>query len=257
MVTTSPNLADSIVRRVTAHEHYKLYNLPPLHHEVQRGWHVIEKHHLVVSADGDYTTLSYTQDNIVCTLTKGYMCHMNTSLYPVSQGTWCSNALFTNNVQRILSKHRTSFQLVYLSNSCEAYSPNGYIPATVELTKEDPTLMLHRCFPWFNLICINILDYHLMQALKLTALTPSEIWTLSYHLPTYTPVNCESLIKQVSQINEDYPFSMHTQLIVATLVGVTLIIVSSLLDYCCFTHMRKCSNLVPKASSRIVGGVKS
>ena len=60
------------------------------------------------------------------------------------------------------------FQLVYLPNACEAYISNIYIPATVKLTRKDPTVTLPRCFHGFDLTYINISDYHFMQALNKT-----------------------------------------------------------------------------------------
>ena len=51
---------------------------------------------------------------------------------------------------------KTSFQLVFLPNACETDSRNIYIPATIELTSNDPTLTLHKRFLGFCLMYMNI-----------------------------------------------------------------------------------------------------
>ena len=47
---------------------------------------------------------------------------------------WCLQKTYCVNV-------RTPFQLVFLPNTCEAYSLNMYITATVGLSNNDPTLI--------------------------------------------------------------------------------------------------------------------
>ena len=56
-----------------------------------------------------------------------------------------------------------SFQLLYLPNACTSYSRNIYIPATVELTNNYPTLPVHKLFLVINLTYMNIIDYQHMQ----------------------------------------------------------------------------------------------
>ena len=68
----------------------------------------------------------------------------------LNRNLWVISALATKKLQiQCLQKvyHisvKTSFQLVFLPNACEACCRNMYIPTTLELTKNDPTLTLHK-----------------------------------------------------------------------------------------------------------------
>ena len=52
---------------------------------------------------------------------------------------WCLQKIYHVDI-------RTPFQLVFLPNTHEAYSMNMYIPATPELTNNDPTVTVHNYF---------------------------------------------------------------------------------------------------------------
>ena len=70
---------------------------------------------------------------------------------------------------------KTQFQLVFLPNTCEAYSQNIYIPTEVELTNNYPTLTLDKRLLGFNLTYMNITDYLFMQFVNVTKLTLEEL----------------------------------------------------------------------------------
>ena len=71
---------------------------------------------------------------------------------------------------------------------------NTYIPATVELTNNDPTLNLCKRILGFNLTYINI-NYQFMQSLNVTKVTPEQLEHLAHRLPNYTPVLYDFLTK--------------------------------------------------------------
>ena len=135
------------------------------------------------------------------------------------------------------------FQLVFLPNTCEAYSRNIYIPATVELTKNDPNLTLHKWFLGFNLMHMHITDYQFIQSLNVTPLTPEQLKQLAHTLPNYTMVNYDSLREQIQQIDENYLYSMPTWLIILTTVLGILIIGTGITVflYCKYKHTSNCS----------------
>ena len=118
----------------------------------------------------------------------------------------------------------TPFPLVFLPNACEDYNRNTYIPATVELTNNDPTLTLHKRFWSFNLTYMNITDHQFMQSLNVTKLTPEQLGWLAYKLPNYTMVDYDSLREQIQQIDEKYPYSKPTWLIILmTVLGTRMV----------------------------------
>ena len=53
-----------------------------------------------------------------------------------------------------------------------------------------------------------------MQSLNITKLTSEQWEWLSHKLPKYTTVNCDSLRRHIQQIDENYPYSMPTWLII-------------------------------------------
>ena len=76
---------------------------------------------------------------------------------------WAISTVCTDMVQRRCMKKtcrikvKTPFQIIYLPNACEANSRNIYIPATKELTNNDATCTLHKCFLGFMMI--NLYDH--------------------------------------------------------------------------------------------------
>ena len=65
---------------------------------------------------------------------------------------WAISALATKLLQTLCLwktyyiNVKTPFQLVFLPNTCEAHSRNIYVPNTVELTNNIPTLTLQKEF---------------------------------------------------------------------------------------------------------------
>ena len=88
--------------------------------------------------------------------------------------------------------------LLYLPNACDAFSRNIYIPATMELINNNPTLILQRCFLGVNLTYMNIMDYQIMWSINITNITQDQVEKLSHKLPNYSMVKYDSLIHNLA-----------------------------------------------------------
>ena len=90
---------------------------------------------------------------------------------------------------------------------------------------------------------MNITDYQFMQHLNVTKLTPKHLGQLIYMLPNCTMVNYDSLREQIQQINEKYPYSMPTSLILLiTELGIPMIGTRiTIFFYCKYKNTSNCS----------------
>ena len=61
---------------------------------------------------------------------------------------------------------------------------------------------------------MNITDYQFMQSLNMTRLTPYQFEQLAHRLLHYTIANYDSARQHIQQIDENYPYSMPTWLII-------------------------------------------
>ena len=68
--------------------------------------------------------------------------------------------------------------IIYVGNSCKAYSNNLYIPAKSELTSRDDTVVQHNYFQQFNTRYQNLTKYSLIEDLGIEKLTNKEIENL-------------------------------------------------------------------------------
>ena len=73
-----------------------------------------------------------------------------------------------------------------------------------------------------------------MQSLNVTKLTIEQLEQLTHRLPNYTIVNYDSLRKQSQQIDENYPYSMPTRLIILiTVLGILMIGMTITITFYC------------------------
>ena len=95
----------------------------------------------------------------------------------------------------------------------------------MELTKNNPTVTLHKRFLGFNLTYMKITENQLMQYLNVTTmLTPKQLEQLPHKLLNYTMVNYDSLRAHLRQIDENYPYTIPILLLILITVLGTLMI---------------------------------
>ena len=81
---------------------YKVHNLPMLHPVLNiQATYILEGTYLAVLVHGLYAAIPNEMDIRICMATKGYICILNSALYPVDRIQWCLYALFINDPVRI------------------------------------------------------------------------------------------------------------------------------------------------------------
>ena len=68
------------------------------------------------------------------------------------------------------SCNKPPLTIIYVGNGCEAYSSNLYIPAILELTSRDDTVVRHNYFQQFNEKYQNLTKYSLIEDLGIEKL---------------------------------------------------------------------------------------
>ena len=108
--------------------------------------------------------------------------------------------------------------IVYVGNSCEAYSNNLYIPAKSELTSRDDTVVHHNYFQKFNTKYQNLTKYSLIEDLKIENLTNKEIENLPDQLAALPTLRFNELKRRLVEIKK--PLHIHSNMVaILLLVG--------------------------------------
>ena len=100
---------------------------------------------------------------------------------------------------------------VYVSNGCEAYSSNLYIPAKSELTNRDDIVIRHVYFQQFNEDYQNLTKYSLIEDLGIKQLTDREIENLPDHLAALPVLRFNELKRRLVKIKR--PLHIHSNVV--------------------------------------------
>ena len=113
-------------------------------------------------------------------------------------------------------------QIVEIGNGCEGYSPNINIPAKSELTAQYTPDGRSTFFLKFNAQYTNITAYGAWARLNITKLTPEQKAKLSMKLPELPPMTYEHLNKKLEELDYDYPWSVHPNILLFVIIGSTI-----------------------------------
>ena len=176
---------------------YKIHNLPSLHPELKvEVNYVLEGNYLAIHKDGEYAAIPTDREIQVCQVTRGFLCTLNSALYPIKKIEWCIYALFIKDADKI-----TEYCMVDTKtrNSPRAINLGGFIWAVSALATE--TIFLR---------CVN--DNKLIEIKSpLTIIKiPSgcEGWSNSINIPAKTELTSSSQVFQdpewFTYFNMDY-----------------------------------------------------
>ena len=118
--------------------------------------------------------------------------------------------------------------IIYVGNSCEAYSNNLYIPAKSELTCRDDTVVRHNYFQQFNTRYQNLTKYSLIEDLRIEKLTNKDIENLPDRLAALPTLRFNELKRRLVEIKK--PLHIHSNT-VAILLLVGRIMLTPCLTY--------------------------
>ena len=213
---------------------YKVHNLPMLHLTL----HVhaqceIEGSYLAAVMDGMFITLPTALDVRLCLMTNGHLCMFSQVLYLAECMSWCIYVLFINDKEQIEKKcllktinHTTNL----------AYSLDGYLWAISALAAKKlqircvmetcviiikPPLQIvdigNGCEAYSAHIYIHVSKFLIWHKSNFTTLTTKEIETLKTKMLKLSTMS-RGYNNVLENIDEDYPFSFVSKLILALLV---------------------------------------
>ena len=137
-------------------------------------------------------------------------------------------------------KIESSFKLIELDNSCQAYNPNFILPSS-NLIKEklNQSLIMDKFFN-YDLKYTSIPNFFLMNTFNITKLTQKQLDTLAYDLLPVRNIPLRNVISMLKPINKNYPFIFPTYgPVLLTIGGTTLtIMVIGILYYAKYKRAR-------------------
>ena len=95
-----------------------------------------------------------------------------------------------------------------MGDGCEAYSNNLFIPAKLELTSTDSSLVRHNYFQKFNEEYQDITRYSLIEDLGIVQLTPKEIAKIPDRLTALPKLQFKELKRRLVEIKQ--PLNIHS-----------------------------------------------
>ena len=118
-------------------------------------------------------------------------------------------------------------QTVNVSNGCEAFSTNIYIPAKSELMATFQSITRSQFFPDFNLKYTNISHFLVWYDFKFAELIKAEVKALKAKMIQLPPMPMDMFENIIENIDEDYPCSLSARGIIVILVVMSIFMVAS------------------------------
>ena len=117
-------------------------------------------------------------------------------------------------------------QIVDVGNGCEAYSASIYIPAKPELTATMQLITRSQFFLDYNFNYTNVSNFIVWYKTDFIKFTKENIESLKAKVLKLPTMSMDVFDKTLETIDEHYPFSLSSQLILALLVitGVCFIV---------------------------------
>ena len=145
---------------------------------------------------------------------------------------WAVSALATEKLQIwcVMETHVTtikpSLQIVDVGNGCKAYSTSIYISAKSELMATLQYITRSQFFLKYNFNYTNVSNFLVWYKSDFAKLTNKEIETLKAKVLKLPTMLMEMSDNVLENIDENYPFSLSPQLILALLVSVGICVIA-------------------------------
>ena len=129
-------------------------------------------------------------------------------------------------------------QIIDIGNGCEAFSPDIYIPAKLDLATTLQSLPHSNFFQKFNLVHANISTFVVFQNMSMAILTPEEEDMLRSKVHKLKPMHMDLFQQKITLIDEDYPLMLPNwlQLTLQIGSGATLLVVGGCVLWFCIRH---------------------
>jgi hypothetical protein len=119
----------------------------------------------------------------------------------------------------------SSFQIVELDNSCQAYNPNIILPSGNEMKETNERNLIEARFFNYELNYTSISNFFLTNTFNLTKLTPTELDALANDLPPLKQVSMKNISALMVPIDKNYPFTMPIYGYVLLTIGGTIVVI--------------------------------
>ena len=145
---------------------------------------------------------------------------------------WAISALATEKLQVrcIMETHvitiKPPLQIVDIGSGCEAYSASIYIPAKSELMATLQSITRSQFFLEYNFNYTNVSNFLVWYKLDFAKLMNKEIKTLKAKMFKLPTMSMELFDNILENIDEDYPFSLSPNLILALLISVGICVIA-------------------------------
>ena len=117
-------------------------------------------------------------------------------------------------------------QIMDIGNGCEAYSASIDIPAKSELTATLQSVTRSQLFLEYNFHYTNVSNFLVWYKSDFAKLTNEEIETLKAKILKLSTMSMEIFHNVLEDIDEDYPFSLSSKLILDLLVSVGICVIA-------------------------------
>ena len=117
-------------------------------------------------------------------------------------------------------------QIVDIGNGCKAYSASIYIPAKSELMATLQLETRSQFFLKYNFNYTNVSNFLVWYKSDFAKLTKEEIETLKAKVLKLPTMSMEIFDNILENIDEDYPFTLSSKLILALLVSVGICVIT-------------------------------
>ena len=145
---------------------------------------------------------------------------------------WAISALVTEKLQvRCIMETsvisiKPPLQIVDIGNGCEAYSASIYILAKLELMATLQSITWSQFFLEYNFNYTNMSNFLVWYKSDFTKLTNKEIETLKAKMLKLPTMSMELFDNILENIDEDYPFSLPPQFILALLITMGICVIA-------------------------------
>ena len=117
-------------------------------------------------------------------------------------------------------------QIVDVGNGCEAYSTSIYIPAKSELTATLQSITRSQFLLDYNFNYANVINFLVWYKSNFAKLTDAEIKTLKAKVLQLPTMSMDIFNNVLENIDENYPFSLSSKLILALLITVGICVIA-------------------------------
>ena len=127
-------------------------------------------------------------------------------------------------------KLKCPVDIIFLPNTCEAYTNTFYLPSRNSLSKEVDSRKIGSKLTNFTLEDKDVYDFALIKGLQIPNLTTDELTKLAIEMPEIQEVTIHSLKTKLKEINRNYPWLMPDWLkivltVTSTIIGIVFVVV--------------------------------